>query len=418
MEALFIFRRDLRLTDNTALTAAVKENKIIYPIFILDPRQVGPGNKYRSPVAIDFMLQSLSNLKGKVGIFRGKPVEVIAKILRKKPGITRIYFNADYTPFAIKRDAEIKQKFPEVEVKVYHDVLLHPPDILGKPYAVFSAYYRAIRKKAVPKPERIVNTAKFKIIGSKPVNRKKDEGIKQFNASEYKKKHDIPGDDATSHFSAYLKFGVLSPREIYHKFSKYSEFIRQLYWRDFYTSVVYYYPDILEKGKAYNDKFYVTGPRNATYLKAWEHGETGFPIVDAGMRQLNKIGWMHNRARLITASFLIKDLLQDWREGERYFARHLMDYDPAVNNGNWQWVAGTGASNMPYFRVFNPWLQSRKFDREGKYIKEWIPELRDVPAKDLHRWNDVWDKYPDVKYPKPIIDHEEQKKKYLKLIKK
>ena len=193
-----------------------------------------------------------------------------------------------------------------------------------------------------------------------------------------------------------MKYGNISVREAYHimknKLGIESDLIKQLIWKDFYAQLLYHNPKVLGNAlkPKYND---IQWENNPTYLKKWKDGKTGFPIVDAGMRELNKTGYMHNRARLITASFLIKTLLIDWQKGEKYFAQKLTDYDPASNNGNWQWVASTGADSQPYFRIFNPWSQSKTHDSDCEYIKKWIPELEGIPNKSIHQWDKDCEKY-------------------------
>ena len=187
-----------------------------------------------------------------------------------------------------------------------------------------------------------------------------------------------------------------------------------MYWRDFYANILYEFPRVI--GHSLKTKYdNIHWHHNSNWFKAWCNGSTGFPIVDAGMRQMNTTGYMHNRGRLIVASFLVKTLLIDWREGEEYFANKLTDYDVANNNGNWQWISGGGADSQPYFRVFNPWLQTKEYDPKCEYIKKWIPELKDVPVKDLLKWYIKYIDYKDIKYPKPIVKYEEQKDKVLKM---
>ena len=226
--------------------------------------------------------------------------------------------------------------------------------------------------------------------------------------------------DETTQLSAYIKYGCISIREAYYAFKSKldskasSSLIRQLFWRDFYAQLLYHHPNALTESMkpAYRN---IRWPANTQgLLRAWKRGSTGFPIVDAGMRELAATGYMHNRARLIAASFLPKTLLVDWQDGEAHFARSLTDYDPASNNGNWQWVAGTGTDSQPYFRVLNPYLQSAKYDKDAVYIKKWIPELENVPAKDIHKWNVKHTMYK-VDYPGPIVDYTAQKEKALKL---
>ena len=221
----------------------------------------------------------------------------------------------------------------------------------------------------------------------------------------------------TSILSAYIKFGCISIREVYHffkdTFGLSSELIRQLIWRDFYAHVLFAYPNVLDKS---SNK--IKWMKNKGYFDKWCSGNTGFPIIDACMRQLNNTGWMHNRGRLVTSCFLVKTLLLDWREGEKYFANKLIDYDVASNNGNWQWISGTGVDSMPYFRTFNPWTQSENYDNDAEYIKQWVPELNDVEPKDIHNWDEMYKKYKDINYPKPIVEFRKQRIKSLELYKK
>ena len=220
----------------------------------------------------------------------------------------------------------------------------------------------------------------------------------------------------TSQLSAYIKFGCVSIREVYKIFRSKHDFIRQLFWRDFYAGILYSFPQVL--GHSLNPKYdKIKWHHNERWFKAWEKGETGIPIVDASQRQLLSIGWTHNRCRMISSSILTKILLIDWREGERFYAQHLVDYDPASNNGGWQWSSGTGADSQPYFRYFNPYLQSKEHDPKCEYIKTWIPELKDVDSKDIHNWDTKWEQYKDIGYPKPIINYAEQKEKSMKMYK-
>ena len=228
----------------------------------------------------------------------------------------------------------------------------------------------------------------------------------------YGEERDLPELDATTHLSAHLKFGTCSVREAYYAIRK--NLIRQLYWRDFYTHIAWHFPHVF--GHAFKRQYDELPWRNdRKAFNAWCRGRTGFPIVDAGMRQLNNSGFMHNRVRMITASFLIKDLHIDWRWGERYFATRLIDYDPCVNNGNWQWAASTGCDPQPWFRIFNPWRQQKKFDGNCAYIHRWVPELDNVPASRIHKVNEGG-KIPG--YPAPIVDHAARVKITKKLYKK
>jgi deoxyribodipyrimidine photo-lyase len=223
-------------------------------------------------------------------------------------------------------------------------------------------------------------------------------------------------DKPTSKLSAYIKFGCLSIREVYWAFKSknYHDLIRQLVWRDFYMNILYSYPRVLgHPMKPTYSK--IKWHHNSRWLDAWKNGETGFPVVDAAMKELNTTGFMHNRARLIVASFLVKTLLINWREGEKYFATKLTDYDVASNNGNWQWVAGTGADSQQYNRIFNPWSQSLEHDPDCTYIKKWLPQLNELKPQIIHEWYKHWSEYKNIEYTKPICDFSEQRKKALEM---
>ena len=224
----------------------------------------------------------------------------------------------------------------------------------------------------------------------------------------------------TTELSAYIKFGCVSVREVAEKFKNNNSLFRQLIWREFYAQILNDYPYVL-KGPLKEQYQSITWSKSVINLDAWKKAKTGFPIVDAAMRQMNTTGYMHNRGRLIVASFLIKTLLIDWREGEKYFATKLTDYDPASNNGNWQWVASTGADSQPYFRIFNPWSQSQEHDPDCEYIKKWIPELENVPNDKIHKWFEYYEEFlkdKKIKYYKPIVDYKTQREKAIEMYKK
>lgn len=444
--SLFIFRRDLRLYDNTALIAACKESEHVIPCFIFDPRQVGDSNRYRSINAIQFMIGSLQDLEkqlaekdGKLYLFYGKTDEVIDELI-KQTSAEAIYINKDYTPFSIKRDHQIELVARKNDIPLYsfHDLMLQEPDSVmnksGQPYAVFTPFWRASSTFEVAEPEslrapgwytkKITHAQSPKIYTEilpeqNPnilLNGGRSEALgilkKLPKLKDYQRTRDFPALE-TSHLSAHNKFGTVSIREEYYAMvdalGKNHGLVRQLYWRDFFTYLAYHFPRVY--GAAFHEKYNsVTWKNSKADFARWTEGNTGFPIVDAGMRQLNATGYMHNRVRMIVASFLTKDLHIDWRWGEQYFARKLIDYDPAVNNGSWQWAASTGADAQPYFRIFNPWLQQKKFDPECIYIRRWVPELAKVPNKMIHNWHDETIK-PVNGYPKPMVEHEVESKK-------
>jgi deoxyribodipyrimidine photo-lyase len=438
--SLFIFRRDLRLEDNRGLIEALKQSDRVIPCFILDPRQL-VDNNYKSDRAIQFMLESLQDLnaqlkqhKGKLYLFEGKAEEVVAQLIASHK-IEAIFFNRDYTPFSRARDTAIEKlcKKKSVAYCTYDDALLNAPNTVMKPdhtpYVMFTPYFKRARQLPVEKPVHNThnNYLVVKINDQKPLAVLKkyssisnptaggrNAGLKLVNKlknlEHYARDHDYPALQATSHLSAHLKFGTISVREVFHAAHKAlgnaSPLLRQLYWRDFFTMIAYNFPQVF--GHPFHKKYSQLAWKNNTALfKRWCTETTGFPIVDAGMRELNATGYMHNRVRLIVGSFLVKDLHIDWQWGEKYFAQTLADYDPAVNNGNWQWVASTGCDAQPYFRIFNPWLQQKKFDAAALYIKNWVPELNKVPTKDIHNWHKeaVRKKYRDTDYPAPIVDH-------------
>ncbi|MGZ5076618.1 MAG: cryptochrome/photolyase family protein, partial [Methylobacter sp.] len=305
------------------------------------------------------------------------------------------------------------------------DSLLNEPEQAVKadqtPYKVFTAFYNNARQFPVALP-RVLDKPGFLAVDSEftidrldlpPVEYTIKGGRQRAleildklgDLADYQHNRDFPALQATSMLSAHLKFGTCSVREVFYavteRLGSEHPLLRQLYWRDFFTHIAYHFPAVF--GHAFLEKFdTLQWDNNSDHFQAWCDGKTGFPIVDAGMRELNATGFMHNRVRMITASFLVKDLHIDWRWGERYFARQLVDYDPCVNNGNWQWAASTGCDAQPYFRIFNPWLQQLKFDPDCRYIYRWLPELQAFPPKIIHQWDK---KHSACDYPAPIIDH-------------
>ncbi len=449
-KSLFIFRRDLRIQDNTVLIDALKQSETVVACFIFDPRQINDINKYKSLNSIQFMLESLKDLKsqlekaeGKLFIFKGVAEEVIEMIIETL-SIDAIYINKDYTPFSIKRDANIHNLCTkhDIDFNSFNDCLLSNPDIIYTKnktrYSTFTPFFKAASKITVMEPEKNnftnyysnkinyeYNLQDFKTLAKTNTDIYEKGGRSEClkilsNINDFQKYNttrNFPSIETTK-LSAHNKFGTCSIREIYHtiklELNDNNELIKQLYWRDFYTYIAFYNPYVF--GKSFQHK-YVSLPweNNTTLFEKWCKGLTGVPIVDAGMNQLNATGYMHNRVRLITASFLVKDLLIDWQWGEQYFAQKLVDYDPAVNNGNWQWVASTGADRQPYFRTFNPWLQQKKYDPECTYIKKWVPALKSIDTKTIHNWENS--KIIIKDYPKPIVNHQAQIKKTIALYK-
>lgn len=456
-KTLFIFRRDLRLEDNRGLAFALRSSLSVIPIFIFTPEQIDK-NPYKSERCLNFMLESLQELDdslrelgGRLFYFKGPIEEVLNRCVRELQ-IDAIAVNRDYTPYSIARDSQIEKicKHHSVSFHSCDDALLLPPEETlkkeGKPYTVFTAFYRSALHKRVEPPlslppgrfyqEAIAFAAPSSLLFELKADLKTPNAMKGGRKAalsildvirqgerfkEYATLRDFPCiDHSSTHLSSYLKFTLCSPREVLAALldhpERNEELIRSLYWRDFFSSISFFFPHVF-KGSFYPKFDHLQWCFDTKKFERWCQGETGFPIVDAGMREMNETGLMHNRVRMIVASFLIKDLCIDWRWGERYFAQKLLDYDPAVNNGNWQWVAGTGSSAQPYFRIFNPWSQQKKYDPECLYIKRWIPELRRLPASTIHEWHTGSIFSSGTSYPTPMLDHEEASKKALELYK-
>jgi deoxyribodipyrimidine photo-lyase len=450
-KTLFIFRRDLRLEDNTGLINALENSELVIPCFIFTPEQT-EKNSLKNNHCLQFMIESLEDLETQLQEksatlykFYDHPEQIIAKC-QKELGIDAVFVNKDYTPYSHQRDKKIFDLCHKhgIAFDTFDDALLNDPEQVrkkdGKPYSIFTPYFRYASTLPVkqPKPNRYFNYFKGEISFSEsseiynrilPDKNKNNavaggrkEALKIFKILSsfggYEETRNIPALKGTTYLSSYLKFTVVSIREVYQaicqQLSSEHELIRELYWRDFFTAIAYFYPEVFDK--AFHVEFRkIKWTNNEQYFAAWCKGETGFPIVDAGMRELNTTGFMHNRVRMVVASFLTKDLHIDWKWGEHYFAKQLIDYDPAVNNGNWQWAASTGCDAQPYFRIFNPWTQQKKFDPDCIYIKKWIPELKSVVTKTIHEWNEEGTDLFGPKYPSPIIDHSIEAKVALKM---
>jgi deoxyribodipyrimidine photo-lyase len=440
-KSLFIFRRDLRLTDNTALNAALSLSQQVMLVFIFDPRQIEP-HPYQSRPALQFMLEALEDLQAQIArqggllyFFHDRPEQVITH-LQTEQQIQAVFVNRDYTPFSRRRDNDLRQLCSSLHLDFHShaDLLLNEPEQVLKsdatPYQIFTAFYNRARQNPVALPQSLtagqfsVNYPMAGLTGPEQFKQAHGNALSGGSAAalailehtlpdcqNYSRQRDFPALAATTSLSAYLKFGCCSIREAFYailqNLGEEHALLRQLYWRDFFTHIAFHFPRVF--GHAFHARFdAIPWENNAQNFRAWAHGRTGFPIVDAGMRELQQTGGMHNRARMITASFLVKDLHVSWRWGEQYFAQHLLDYDPCVNNGNWQWAASTGCDAQPYFRIFNPWLQQKKFDADCRYIKQWLPELRDLPAAAIHHWSG---QIANIDYPRPIVDHALQSQK-------
>jgi deoxyribodipyrimidine photo-lyase len=449
---IHIFRRDLRLEDNAALHALAHVVDTILPVFIFDDRQVGE-HAYRSTPGLQMLCESLTDLdralveKGSALHVRSGIAEAVLEKLIAEVKPIVLSYNKDYTPFAVARDQAIDNVCAQHNVQVIarHDATLHAPGTVvtkeGKPYSVYTHYRVALETLPLPTPTKLSPSVSFGIhthgqdlekivkqlvrdpqtLRVQGGRTSAKESLKKLaHNSTYAHERDFPAVSATSLLSAHIKFGTLSIREIYHYAQLHmptpQTFLRELLWHDFFTTVAALAPHVYTG--AYKKEFdALEWDTDKDKFEKWKQGITGFPIVDAGMRELAATGYMHNRVRMIVASFLIKDLHMSWQWGERHFAQTLTDYDPAVNNGNWQWVAGTGCDASPWFRIFNPWLQQEKFDAECVYIKQWVPELADLSAKDIHDIEGIARQAGG--YPAPMCDHkteaQETKRRYSKI---
>ena len=448
---LYLFRRDLRIAHNKGFYECITNTKQkAFPLFIFTKEQVTDTNKYRSHHAIQFMIESLddltTSLKTKSGVtlpllYSDNIINTLSKVIEAN-NIDALYITEDYTPYAQKLQHKMEKMCTKknIDFVMIEDYNLVSPRAI-KQYLKFTPYYNVHLEHSIENIPtarsyknifRIKNTAenvglstmRTKYVGihdnpSIHVNGGRKEGLivlkKALTLSKYHDTRDTMS-KPTTNLSAYIKFGCLGMKEVYHalvkKFGKKNAIVRQLIWRDFYSQLLYHNPHLITHSVSLKEKYdKIKWNNNTKLFNAWKQGKTGYPIVDAGMRQLNSTGYMHNRARLLTSSFLIKNLQIDWRKGEKYFAQQLVDYDPASNNGNWQWVSGSGADSAPYFRIFSPFTQQEKHDPDCVYIKKWIPELQNVPNKDIHGWLEKHDEYNI--YHKPIVDYSESRKKAL-----
>lgn len=450
------FRKDLRLDDNPALHAAIDAGGPVIPIYIREPDElnIGPLGAAQSwwlHHSLESLKSALKSLGSELVLASGKADDVLADIARKA-GVKTVFVNRAYERTAYDRDIAIALKESGIAIRALHGQLLHEPTRIrtgsGTPFKVFTPFWNAMQKlgephdpidrpKAIPAPDHLPRSESldsWQLLPTKP-NWATDfptmwapgedgarERLSDFidrELHDYKRGRDLPSVDATSLLSAHLAHGEISPARLWHSTrglsGKSSEnvahFRRELAWRDFCYSLLIECP-ALDRDN-WDDKFDgFKWQYDAKEFHAWTRGLTGYPIVDAGMRQLWKYGFMHNRVRMIAASFLIKDLMIDWRKGEQWFRDTLVDADPANNPANWQWVAGSGADASPFFRIFNPILQGEKFDPDGDYVREHVPELEKLEKKYVHRPFEAPDHVLEKAgiqlgktYPKPIIDH-------------
>ena len=452
MKSIFIFRRDFSIEDNLGFIECYKESKNVLPIFIFTPEQI-ENNEFFSANSFQFMIESLKELdkefkskyNSQLHFYYGENIKIL-KNLYKDYKYDAIYYNKDYTKYAMKRDLSINDFCNENKIKCIQKetYLLAPIGTYlkkdGKEYLKYTPFKDNAKKIKVDKPKNYhfndkskfdkidiefnIYDLKYKINENIAVNGGRKNALDILKNIEHFINYDKERNDLntpTTHLSAYIKYGTVSIREVYNaiidKFKIDNGLINQLYWREFYYYLGYYNPKVLE-GKSLKDVYdKIEWENNSKLLKFWKEGKTGFPAVDAGMREMNKTGFMHNRARLITSGILIKILKCDWRLGEKYFAQSLVDYDPLVNNGNWQWSSGSGADSQPYFRILSPWKQAIDNDANCEYIKKWIPELRNIPNKDILNWGTNHNKYKNI-YIAPIVEYELARKDIVNIYKK
>ena len=433
-KSIFLFHRDLRIEDNIGLIDALNNSKEVIPCFIYDSNLIKKLKeaKFRWNFLNESLLDLDENFKKKgirLQIVEGITEKSLEKIV-KKHKIESIFSNTDFSNYSQKRDEKIYQMCKKNKITFHSslDFLLHNPHDIktneDSPYTIYSFFYK--KAKIFPTRNVTKNTKKNysnEIISNSSIIKPKitdleikggrKEALKILknleSFTDYDKVRDFPGLNQTTLLSAHNKFGTISIRETYAQIKEVlginHTIMGEIYWREFFNYILFHFPYV-EK-KSFKQKFQDIPWKNSEEsLKKWKEGQTGFPIVDAGMRQLNLTGFMHNRVRMIVASFLTKDLHIDWRLGERYFAEKLIDYDTAVNSGNWQWAASTGCDAVPYFRIFNPWRQQERFDLNCNYIKKWIPELEKMEPKDIHN---LWKNFPlNSKYPKPMVVHKNE----------
>lgn len=429
MANVYWVRRDARLDDNPALVAATSEGPVCV-LFVIDPEIFDRSHARRKDLLVAGLRdldRRLSRDGGRLRIEYGDPVDVVAQVAQEV-GADRVHVNAEVTPYGVRRDVRVAERCTLVE----HDgVYVRPPGTVltssGQPYRVFTPFFKAW-SEVIPAP---VETTGSSMILDHPGEGLPDVDEPPMTAGEtaavgrleqfldrvdnYLVERDRIDLDTTSQLSGDLKYGWIGARRVVSAVGRSTEarrgFVRQIAWRDFYGHLIDANPGLgdTELDQRFREIRWRNDPED---IHAWKSGQTGYPLVDAAMRRLVSEGAMHNRARMAVASFLVKDLLVDWRVGERFFRHHLNDGDVAQNAGNWQWVAGTGTDAAPYFRVFNPVTQSRRFDPEGRFISRWLPELADLPGDVIHA---PWE-HPPLElaahgvvlgrdYPEPIVDH-------------
>jgi deoxyribodipyrimidine photo-lyase len=427
MTALFWHRRDLRIDDNKGLFEALKQNEIVHPLFIFDKSILDklPNNDQRILFIyqeIESLKKSYQNLGSDLWVYYGEPSEIIPKIAQEL-NCSSVYFNNDYEPYALQRDQEIQVSLNNIKIEFIGNkdhVIFEKNEVLkddGKPYTIFTPYSRKwkanlkeedLREYSIEKysgnlvqkqqEEALITLEEMgfesKVLHDFPDRIAKNEILKNYHLSR-----NFPAVKGTSKLSLHLRFGTISIRKLALIAREQNEtYLNELIWRDFYQMIIFHFPKSAENSfKTQYDK--IIWEKNESHFDSWCTGKTGYPIVDAGMRELNATGFMHNRVRMVVASFLTKHLLLDWRLGAAYFAEKLLDFELASNTGGWQWAAGCGCDAAPYFRVFNPQAQQEKFDKSLEYIKKWVPE------------------YGTSSYPEPIIEHKFARERILQRFK-
>ncbi|WP_417367794.1 cryptochrome/photolyase family protein [Flavobacterium beibuense] len=421
---IFWFRRDLRIDDNTGLYEALNSDEKVLPIFIFDKNILDelPKNDAR----VTFIHELLSDLNkafkshnSSLAVFHDTPEKVFKKLVSENK-ITAVYTNHDYEPYALKRDKETLQLFRDNNIVFKHfkdQVIFEKNDVVkddGTPYVVYTPFMKKWKEKFTEShvrqhhPENKLDNLASHSYPFLELNdigfSKSDIKVKPYNTTptlidNYEDARNIPSIEGTSFLSPHLRFGSVSVRQLVKKAleSKNQTFLNELIWREFFMQILWHFPETVSK--SFRPKYdNIKWRNNEEEFKAWCEGKTGYAMVDAGMRELNNTGYMHNRVRMVVASFLCKHLLIDWRWGEAYFAKKLLDYEQSSNIGNWQWAAGSGVDAAPYFRIFNPIEQAKKFDPDLKYIKKWVPE------------------YQEISY-RAIVDHKEARERALKVYK-
>jgi len=455
-------RRDLRLADNRGLSAAPDVEGTI-PVFVFDPAVLEHGAAPR----VAFLLDALSSLRaayrdcgGDLLLARGDPREVLPALAAASDATT-VTWCRDYSGLARERDAAVRNALAEtgVDRQAVHDAVHHEPGAIttndGDPYKVFTYFSRKWHDREKRDPVNPPKRSELAAVESGEVSgvetMAKLPALADFGFAEpeatippagtaaarerlrafctediyrYETRRDYPAEDCCSRLSAHLKYGTIGVREVYAETEAAKldaadeaerdsvfEFQDQLAWREFYTQVLWDRPDVVtENYKRYENS--IAWREDEAALQAWKDGETGYPIVDAGMRQLREEAFVHNRVRMIVASFLTKDLLVDWRDGYDWFCEKLVDHDTANDNGGWQWAASTGTDAQPYFRIFNPMTQGERYDPDAEYIRQYVPELEGVPAETIHSWHELDDGAREMhapEYPGPIVDHSERR---------